>query len=122
MYVRSLEIAGLRLGSGQLILFGGAPCQGFSYSNPRHRNKANPINGLFLEFLRYVDLLTPNWVVFENVPRIACYGTRLFPGSVKEKLKQRDYSVIDGILNAADHGVPQNRGRYLSLRIEMDAR
>ena len=108
----SLEIAGLAPDPGQLILFGGPPCQGFSYSNPRHRNKKNPTNWLFLEFLRYIDVLTPNWVVFENVPGLRDTAHGYFLRSVKQELTQRDYSVIDSVLNAADHGVPQNRSRY----------
>jgi DNA (cytosine-5)-methyltransferase 1 len=34
------------------VLFGGAPCQGFSTSNQKTRKADNPINWLFLEFLR----------------------------------------------------------------------
>ena len=37
------------------ILFGGAPCQGFSTSNQRTRNCANHSNWLFTEFLRVAE-------------------------------------------------------------------
>ena len=49
------------------ILFGGAPCQGFSTSNQRTRDCANESNWLFTEFLRVAEEWTPEWVVFENV-------------------------------------------------------
>jgi DNA (cytosine-5)-methyltransferase 1 len=51
----------------ELVVFGGPPCQGFSWSNARTRNTRNSANWLFLEFVRVVGLLTPAWVVFENV-------------------------------------------------------
>ena len=34
------------------LLFGGAPCQGFSTSNQKTRTKDNPSNWLFQEFVR----------------------------------------------------------------------
>ena len=111
----SHEIAALSPDADQLILFGGPPCQGFSYSNPRHRNKANPTNWLFLEFLRYVDVLTPAWVVFENVPGLRDTAHGYFLNSVKNELSRRSYHVIDGVMNAAHHGVPQNRSRHFVI-------
>src|ERR1039457_4752727 len=50
-----------------LIVFGGPPCQGFSTSNQRTRTMSNPQNWLFLQYIRVVKLLQPEWVVFENV-------------------------------------------------------
>ena len=38
-----------------LIVFGGPPCQGFSLSNTKTRNKQNPNNTLFEEFVRFVS-------------------------------------------------------------------
>ncbi len=49
------------------VVFGGPPCQGFSYSNLRTRLPDNPENWLFLEFIRIVRSIRPDWVVFENV-------------------------------------------------------
>jgi len=51
----------------QLIVFGGPPCQGFSTSNQRTRNKQNPNNWLFSEFIRIIKLTNPEWILFENV-------------------------------------------------------
>jgi DNA (cytosine-5)-methyltransferase 1 len=62
------------------MVFGGPPCQGFSTSNQRTRSKNNEQNWLFLEFLRLVDVVKPEWVVFENVSGIlqtAQYTCRL---------------------------------------------
>ena len=113
--LRSAQISALSPSEGQLILFGGPPCQGFSYSNPRHRNKFNPTNWLFLAFLRYIDVLAPEWVVFENVPGLRDTAHGYFLRSVKAALSQREYLVIDGVMNAVEHGVPQNRSRYFVI-------
>ena len=45
---------------------GGPPCQGFSLSNTRTRNMKNKKNFLFLEFVRLVQKLRPEWFVLEN--------------------------------------------------------
>jgi DNA (cytosine-5)-methyltransferase 1 len=37
-----------------LVVFGGPPCQGFSWSNARTRNTGNNANWLFREFVRVV--------------------------------------------------------------------
>ena len=43
----------------QLILFGGAPCQGFSSSNRRTNTRNNPDNWLYKEFIRMVLFREP---------------------------------------------------------------
>jgi len=55
------------LKKGITILFGGAPCQGFSTSNRRTNNRGNSDNWLYKEFIRILRLWKPDWVVFENV-------------------------------------------------------
>lgn len=55
------------LPSCESIVFGGPPCQGFSSSNQKTRNKDNPENWMFAEFFRVVEMACPEWVVFENV-------------------------------------------------------
>ena len=49
------------------VIMGGPPCQGFSLSNTRTRNMENKKNFLFLEFVRFVKELKPEWFVLENV-------------------------------------------------------
>lgn len=49
------------------VIMGGPPCQGFSLSNTRTRNMGNKKNFLFLEFVRFVKELRPEWFVLENV-------------------------------------------------------
>ena len=93
------------------IIFGGPPCQGFSTSNQRTRNKDNKSNWLFQECIRIVELLLPEWVVLENVKGLIETENGLFLKMIIRKLKKLGYTVNHTILNATDHGVPQQRNR-----------
>ena len=94
-----------------LVVFGGPPCHGFSWSNARTRNSENVSNWLFEEFLRVVRELRPAWVVFENVQGIVDTAGGLFLRHITELLAE-DYLLNASVLNAMHHGVPQNRGRF----------
>lgn len=95
-----------------LIVFGGPPCQGFSYSNPRHRKKDNALNWLFEQFLRYVSIIDPKWVIFENVRGLQDTANGYFLRRVLGGLHSLGFQTAKGVLDAVDFGVPQNRERY----------
>ncbi len=97
------------------IVFGGSPCQGFSTSNQKTRGRKNPENWLFLEFLRVVTLLMPNWVLFENVTGIAETDGGFFLKELMAGLKKRGYTCSNWVLNAADYGAPQMRNRLFVI-------
>lgn len=114
--VRSLSSSSIRAlrnsAQSPLILFGGLPCQGFSYSNPRHRNKGNDTNWLFKDFLKIAHVLKPEWVVIENVLGIGDTAKGYFLDQIISGLSAASFRVAHGLLNAARYGVPQNRTRY----------
>jgi len=95
----------------KMILFGGPPCQGFSTSNQKTRSEANPLNWLFVEYMRIVKLVKPDWVVFENVKGILETAKGIFFNMVLSELHSCGYTTSHWVLNAADYGVPQNRNR-----------
>lgn len=97
---------------GDIVLFGGPPCQGFSWSNARTRNQANENNWLFREFLRIAKVLKPNWVVFENVQGIVNTGSGVFVDQIQSAFEKLGYTVSSRKLNASDFGVPQDRTRF----------
>ena len=97
---------------GPTIVFGGPPCQGFSYSNLRTRSAENPENWLVTEFLRVVRVWKPDWVVFENVRGIVNTAGGIFVDYVVDQLVKLGYTTIHGLLNAMDFGVPQDRTRF----------
>lgn len=115
MDIRSLAAESLRCEgiykSEQVILFGGPPCQGFSTSNQKSRNKENSSNWLFKEYLRISTNLMPDWIIFENVKGLLETESGFFLDEVVKGLKKLGYSTTFFLLNALDFGVPQNRTR-----------
>jgi DNA (cytosine-5)-methyltransferase 1 len=110
--LRTLKSLGRPRGDGELIVFGGPPCQGFSTSNQRNRDRGNPKNWLFREFLRLVDDLRPEWVVFENVAGILQTEGKFFVRQIETHLGKAGYQTTKGLLDAADFGIPQHRTRF----------
>jgi DNA (cytosine-5)-methyltransferase 1 len=96
----------------ELLVFGGPPCAGFSTSNQKTRNSRNPSNWLFEEYLRVVQLYSPDWLVFENVAGILETEQAVFVDRILERLRRLGYKLTHGVLNACDFGVPQIRSRF----------
>ncbi len=113
--IRDISLADLPTTTDSTILFGGPPCQGFSTSNQRTRNKENSNNWLFAEFLRITKIWKPNWVVFENVRGIVDTEGGMILAKVKAGFEKHGYTLTEWILNAADYGVPQRRSRYFLI-------
>lgn len=108
------EIAKLGFIPGQIgIVSGGPPCQGFSTVGSK--NKKDPRNSLFYEFLRAVSEIQPEYVVFENVSGFK----RLYNGEafqiLLEELGYLGYACQHGILDASDFGLPQIRKRTVVI-------
>ena len=93
------------------VVFGGPPCQGFSTSNQRTRRLDNPVNHLYLHFLRQVRSMCPTYVVFENVKGFVETKGGFFFSAVVTELRRLGYSVRHDVLTATDFGVPQRRAR-----------
>ncbi|GAB6013396.1 DNA cytosine methyltransferase [Viscerimonas tarda] len=96
----------------QTVLFGGPPCQGFSFSNQRTRNKENGKNWLFLEFIRITKLFNPDWIVLENVSGIQKTEKGFFLEQICDQFKNIGYTINHQLLNAVNFGVPQKRERF----------
>jgi DNA (cytosine-5)-methyltransferase 1 len=110
---RVMRRLGLR--RGQLDLLAGCPpCQGFSTiktlngrAYPRDKQ-----NDLVFDFIRFVRRMRPKSVMLENVPGLA-KDRRLY--RVVKELKVLGYFCTQGILDAADFGVPQRRKRFILI-------
>jgi len=109
--VQSVDVLRLPRKRKQLIVFGGPPCRGFSTSNQRTRSILNPANWLFAEYLRFIKMVTPHWVVFENVKGILETEGGYFLNRVIQGLKRIGYAVSVCVLDASRFGVPQKRSR-----------
>lgn len=95
------------------VVFGGAPCQGFSMIGQRVLD--DPRNALVLEFLRIVSELDAKTFVFENVKGLTVGKHRQFLDEFVQTAKLLGYEVRLPwkVLNAAHYGTPQNRERLI---------
>ena len=95
------------------VLSGGPPCQGFSTIGSK--NKQDPRNSLFYEYLRAVSETHPKYTIFENVSGFK----RLYNGfaykTLVAEMNELGYNTACQILNAADYGTPQIRQRTIVL-------
>jgi len=98
------------------IVFGGPPCQGFSMAGKR--DKKDPRNSLFMEYLRFVKAFEPNYFVMENVPGILTMKTEsgeLVKDIIVSEVNKLGYKLKYQKLYAPDYGVPQKRKRVIFL-------
>ena len=98
-----------------LVLFGGPPCQGYSTSNRKTRNKDNPQNWLFQEFFRIAEETMPDWIVFENVKGIKETEKGFFINEIAQTMARLGYTYTSMLLCASDYGVPQTRSRLFII-------
>lgn len=110
------------------LMIGGPSCQGFSRAG--RRDKADPRNTLFGEYVRVIKEVKPKYIVLENVEGFidmqfmgykGITGIEYPDGSVtpyilRSELREIGYETLEPkILNAADYGVPQRRRRIIFI-------
>ena len=110
--IQEVDNIAVNLNGNKLVLFGGPPCQGFSTSNQKTRNRNNPKNWLFQEFIRVAKQLQPEWIVFENVRGIVETEHGYFADLITSEISALGYTCSSMVLCAADYGVPQLRSRF----------
>lgn len=91
------------------LLWMSPPCQ--QYSNARRGNLGDHKDkdaGLYCS--SYIAAIDPRWVVLENVPS---YSKSPVFEKILQSLIRNGYRYHWLILDAADHGVPQNRKRLI---------
>jgi len=98
------------------VLIGGPPCQGFSMAGKRDPNDTR--NRLFLEFVRFLRIIKPEYFVMENVQGI---GSMKNPdeesvlGEIFGYFKQVGYKVDCKVLDSSNYGVPEKRKRAIFI-------
>lgn len=109
------------LGSADIdVVFGGAPCQGFSMIGKRALDDQR--NQLVFHYVRLVCELRPKFCVFENVKGLTVGKHAQFLDELIEALDLAGYNVLlpYRVLNAADFGVPQDRRRLFLMGARRD--
>ena len=97
------------------VIFGGAPCQGFSLIGKRAFD--DPRNHLVFHYVRLVQELRPKYFVFENVKGLTLGKHVEFLQELIKALGDSGYDLQlpYRVLNAADYGVPQDRKRLFLM-------
>jgi DNA (cytosine-5)-methyltransferase 1 len=97
------------------VVFGGAPCQGFSMIGKRALD--DPRNRLVYHFVRIVSELRPKYFIFENVRGLTVGEHMKFLEEIIAEFKAKGFKVQEDyqVLNAIDFGVPQDRQRLFLL-------
>ncbi|MBL0387278.1 DNA cytosine methyltransferase [Tumebacillus sp. ITR2] len=126
-------IRGLQMFKGQEFpeidaVFGGPPCQGFSRAGRRDKN--DPRNQLFKEYVRLINDIQPKYVVMENVEGFLDTtldnfvgvterqypDNSLVPDILRDEFHSIDYVTLPPqLLDASNYGVPQRRRRVIFI-------
>jgi DNA (cytosine-5)-methyltransferase 1 len=100
------------------ILVGGPPCQSFSIAGKRDKN--DPRNSLFMEFVKYLNYFEPKVFIMENVMGMLSKKTlegELVISIILSNL-EKNYDCVVCKLYASDFEVPQNRRRIIIFGIK----
>ncbi len=100
------------------VLVAGPPCQGHSDLN-NHTRRRDPRNGLYLRVARAAEVLTPTFVLIENVPAVERDEAHVVDEAM-DVLSEASYDVASVVLDLADFGVPQRRRRHILIASRID--
>lgn len=92
------------------LLTAGFPCQPFSNANPHKMNKEHQHVDFYKTVLGAIQSTECTRIVLENVANFLTVGNSRW-GEMKSVLTDLGFKVNTCVLNAKDHGLPQNRKR-----------
>lgn len=100
------------------LVAGGPPCQGFSLAGKRDQKDQR--NTLVQSYIKFIELVDPEIVVFENVlgftlEFINSNGTQKYSAYVETALRKLGFDVNHQMINMAEYGIPQNRKRFILI-------
>lgn len=114
------ELRALR-GSIDLVA-GGPPCQGFSMAGKREEKDVR--NQLVFSYIKFVDLVRPKLLLFENVKGFTYAFNKKdnpeaipFSQIVINRLRSIGYNVEPQIIDFSEFGVPQKRKRFILVGV-----
>ena len=95
------------------IVCGGPPCQGLSTVGEGIPD--DPRNFLFLEFVRAVKNIKPDFVILENVTGILSKKNINISAGIINQFAKLGYNMSVRVLSADHYGVPQRRRRSIFI-------
>lgn len=106
------------------LVAGGPPCQGFSMAGRRDENDSR--NKLINSYIRFVSLVKPKLIFFENVKGFTLEFKKnrekgkKYSDIVIAKLNKAGYNVYGELVNFGNYGIPQKRTRFILIGIRKD--
>lgn len=98
------------------IVVGGPPCQGFSLAGKRKVEDKR--NSLWKEYVRFVSIIKPEWIVFENVFGLLSMkdkkGKKIID-LIVEEFEKIGYTLTINSISAKDYNVAQDRKRIIII-------
>lgn len=105
---------------GKIDLFvGGSPCQSFSIAGKRG-GLEEARGTLFYDYARLVSEIKPKVFIYENVPGMLNHDGGKTWTIISKIFSDLDYSWTHWLINAKDHGLPQNRRRIYVIGFHKD--
>lgn len=105
------------------LVAGGPPCQGFSMAGKRVEDDVR--NNLVFSYIKFIDLVRPKIILFENVKGFTYAFDKKKNGDaipysqkVIEGLKSLGYNVKPHIIDFSKYGVPQRRNRFILVGVK----
>ncbi|MCL2563199.1 MAG: DNA cytosine methyltransferase [Oscillospiraceae bacterium] len=102
------------------LITGGVPCQGFSIANRKH-NANDDRNFLFLEYMKFVKVFKPDYIILENVSGLRSTAGGQFEKDIIKHMESLGYAVKVKMVNALEYGVPQQRHRLVFVGVKNDS-
>lgn len=99
-------------------IIGGPPCQGFSMVGKREASDER--NTLYLQYVRFVEQIKPEFFILENVKGLLTLEKGYFKKEIIERFSELGYNVTYKVLRACDYGVPQKRERVFFVGLKKD--
>lgn len=117
----SVQLAALQ-GKVDLVA-GGPPCQGFSMAGKRVKDDIR--NQLVFSYIKFIKLVQPKMILFENVKGFTYafnkkkkYGVEPYSQIVIRALEGLGYAVKPHVIDFSDYGVPQRRKRFILVGVK----
>ena len=107
------------------LIAGGPPCQGFSMAGKRVKDDIR--NQLVFSYIKFIKLVQPKMVLFENVKGFTYAfnknkrnGVDSYSHKVISALEGLGYNVKPHVIDFSEYGVPQRRKRFILVGIRKD--